>query len=56
MVAFLQERVNWIQKSYRFDRQNGYAQVQGRGEVINRVYAEWDTLNRIIEAIEGKEV
>ncbi len=36
----------------RLDPGNGWSQVEGRGEELNRLYGKWDALRNLLEEIE----
>lgn len=40
-----------LYRDHDFDERDGYAQVRGRGEEINRAYGEWDALLRLSERL-----
>lgn len=44
LLEHLDRRITALQEKYRFDPMNGWAQVRGRGEEINREYGEYATL------------
>lgn len=44
------------QNGVKFDYDDGYAQVTGRGEKVNRLYGEWVTLQDLRSQIEWKEI
>jgi hypothetical protein len=50
--AWIAERRKALEKQYRFNPQNGWAQVEGKGEVVNRAYGEYDGLLGIAEAFD----
>ena len=49
LAARLSDRVTRLQLEWNFDPRNGYAQVEGRGEEINRAYGEWNALRDLME-------
>ena len=49
LARFLRAGIEYRQRQYNFDPDDGCAQVQGKGEKINRVYGEWDVLNTLME-------
>lgn len=39
-----------------FDPQNGYSQVQGKGEQANRDYTEWKTVEMIYRLVKDGDI
>ncbi len=46
----LEQRMDAIQKKRNFDLHNGWVQVQGKGEEINRDYGALDALRTLYHA------
>jgi hypothetical protein len=53
LLKELQVNADRIQKENGFTIHNGYAQVVGMNETINRAYGEWSCIRSIIESISG---
>jgi len=44
LAADTWERINKLEETYKFKSYNGWAQVDGKGEEINRAYGEYECL------------
>lgn len=53
LIHDLYGRAARIQNTHGFTRDNGYAQVMGKGEEENRAYGEWQTLENLARDIEA---
>ena len=51
MQNLLVKQIEYLEKKYRFTRQNGWNQVEGKGEEHNRAYGRWDTLRNLLDQI-----
>lgn len=40
-----------IEKEYKFDRSNGYSQIEGKGEELSRKYGEYSAFRWVYEII-----
>ena len=49
---YITKRLGVLLEKHHFDAGNGYAQVRGKGEEVNRAYGEWDVLLQMAEAFE----
>ncbi len=53
MVEFLSTAANAIEGKWGFDPHNGWAQVDGRGEEVNRDYGAYRAYLELIDSIES---
>jgi hypothetical protein len=53
MRAYLEMVQANIEKSYKFDHQSGWSQVEGRGEVMNRAYGEWNMCGMLLRQLDS---
>lgn len=51
LLDYLNRRIEVLQSANNFDPNNGWAQVDGKGERINRDYAAWDILRSVLEDV-----
>lgn len=53
--SYIEKRQRAIQDEagYTFDHRNGSAQVNGKGERLQRLYGQWDELNTLLENLDG---
>lgn len=56
LITDLRDLAAERQKLHKFDAGNGYEQVEGKGEDINRDYAEWRMLLYVAKWIEQGEI
>jgi len=52
ILEFLEFKLQGLIKVYGFDLNTGYAQVEGKGEELNRVYGEFDAVVVLIQYVE----
>ena len=53
--SLLWAKVHALERQWGFDRGNGYDQVTGRGEAINRAYGEYTALRELADQWEIRE-
>lgn len=51
----LKRRIVQIERQWRFDPDNGWAQVEGKGEDANRAYGEYDAYRSLIDTFNLEE-
>jgi hypothetical protein len=56
MIVYLQNKQNEMEKAYGFDPNDGWDQVEGKGEKLNRLYGEYNQLESLIIAIEYGDI
>lgn len=56
MVLYLSSMATMIEDKYGFDPHNGWAQVDGKGEELNREYGEYRAYLNLIESIQSGSV
>ena len=49
---YITKRILYLEGHHGFDRNNGYAQVKGKGEELNRLYGEYSTLRDLVQEFE----
>lgn len=42
--------IDALEREHGFDSRNGWAQVEGKGEAVNRAYGEYETLRGLVDA------
>ncbi len=52
LAAFVFKRTEALEKEHKFDSQDGYAQVRGKGEEKNRAYGEFNMLLDLADEFE----
>lgn len=52
MIEHLTICAERLQKEHRFDPGNGWNQVKGKSEEVNRAYGQWRTYLQILDDIE----
>lgn len=52
-IADLKNSIEWYEKQCDFVADNGWNQVNGKGEAINRAYGEYATKISILEELEN---
>jgi len=53
LISDLETIAGNLQRRHNFTCETGYSQVDGKGESINRDYAEWDRVRIIIDSIKS---
>jgi hypothetical protein len=49
LAAYVERRRIELQTEFGFDPTNGWAQVEGKGEAVNRAYGEYDSLANLVD-------
>ena len=49
LKSYLETRFNSLKKEYRFNESNGWNQVKGLGEEVNRAYGEFEAVITALE-------
>jgi len=56
LTTWLERRFLDMQKANHFDQNNGWAQVQGKGEEANRLYGEWRAYEVVLRVVENGDL
>jgi len=51
LIEFLENKIEEKEKIFGFVEHNGYAQVEGKGEKLNREYGEYVFALRLLEEL-----
>lgn len=49
LLQHCQLHIDRLTREFRFDRNNGWKQVEGRGEAVNRAYGKYEALSDVID-------
>ena len=49
LTEYITKRLTYLEATHGFDRANGWAQVQGLGEELNRLYGEYKHLKDLAQ-------
>jgi hypothetical protein len=55
IIEFIEAKLNRLEYAYDFTPMNGSAQVDGKGEELNRLYGEYDCLQDLRDWLEQKD-
>lgn len=56
LAMWVSDRLDYYEATYGFTRKNGWSQVEGKGEEINRAYGEYDCCLSLIDAFSLREL
>jgi hypothetical protein len=52
VIDYIARRQSELEAEFGFDPRNGWSQVDGKGEEINRAYGEYASLSTLVDVFE----
>jgi hypothetical protein len=52
LLDYINRHCDALEQEWKFDSDNGYAQVEGKSSAANRAYGEWNALRTIVEVFD----
>lgn len=52
LAIWIGKKTKWMETEYGFHTQTGWAQVEGKGEKLNRLYGEYEQLQDLMHVFD----